>query len=51
MGETHTMNTPPFTKTDPESLIRYIEQQLQRSDIVRITRAQAYAILESLKNA
>ena len=44
------MNTPPYTKTDPESIIKYIEQQLERSDLIRITRAQAYAILEALKN-
>ena len=41
----------PYTQTDPASIIKYIEQQLQRGDIVRITRAQAYAILEALKNA
>ena len=44
------MNTPPYTKTDPDSIIKYIEQQLERSDLIRITRAQAYAILEAMKN-
>ena len=44
------MNAPAYTQTDPASIIRYIEQQLERSDLVRITRAQAYAILEALKH-
>lgn len=44
------MNAPTYTKTDPASIIRYIEQQLERSDLIRITRAQAYAILEALKD-
>ena len=45
------MNVPAYTKTDTDSLVKYIEQQLERSDLIRITRAQAYAILEALKNA
>lgn len=44
------MSTQPYTQTDPASIIRYIEQQLERSDLIRITRAQAYAILEALKD-
>lgn len=44
------MNAPTYTQTDPDSIIKYIEQQLERSDLIRITRAQAYAILEALKN-
>ena len=44
------MNIPPYTQTDHESIIKYIEQQLEKSDLIRITRAQAYAILEALKN-
>lgn len=45
------MNPPPYTNPSIPSVVKYIEKQLERTDLVCITRLQAYAILEALKNA